>query len=236
MMWRLMIILALLPISGDGPLNEAMKLFREGRYQESIQEFVAARDQYPSYSQQISYNMGLAYQELGQTDLARDAFFQSLSPLAPQTASRAANQIALQLLREGRAREALSFFREALLFDPEHENARYNYELLALRLGQNQPPKKGSPPPSSDNNQPQPEDNRPTSLDPQMQQLLQKLEQRQRRAVPPGDRKKEIGGDTLTIAEAYQVLELMRKQERQYIQQLRKISSISAEREGRPGW
>lgn len=235
-MWRAIFILALLPLGGDGPLNEAMRLFGEERFQESIQKLAEARDKYPGFSHEIAYNMGLAYQELGEVGLARDAFFQALSPVAPQTASRAANQIALQLLREGRAREALSFFREALLFDPEHEHARYNYELLALRLGQNQPPRKGVPPPPSENNQSQPEDDRPASLDPQMQQLLKKLEQRQRSAVPPGDRKREIGGDTLTIAEAYQVLELMRKQERQYVQQLRKISSISAEREGRPGW
>lgn len=236
MTWRVLYILALLPFSGDGLLGEAMKRFEAGQYEESIRLLEQARDKYPALSAEIAYNIGLAYQQDGELAQARDAFFQALSPLSPSTASRAANQLALQLLREGRAREALSFFREALLFDPSHEHAGYNYELLALRLGQNHPPRSGNPPPTADNDLPQRTDQNPPSLNPQMQQLLRKLEQRQRNAVPPGDRRIEIGGDTLTIGEAYQVLELMRKQKRQYIQQLRKISSVSAEREGRAGW
>lgn len=234
-MWKSILILAFLTFGSTGPLAEADRLFEQEQYQEVLLLLEKAKSKYPTMSQEISYNIGLVYLKLDQKEAARDAFFQALSPLSPAVASLSSNQIALQLLREGRGREALSFFREALLFDPGHENARYNYELLALRLGQNQPPKSGTPPPPTDT-PPPPRDDMPQSLDPEMQQLLEKLESRQRRGVPPGDRFREIGADTLSLAEAYQVLEIMRKQERQYIQQLRKISSIAAEREGRPGW
>ncbi len=233
-MWKSIFILALLTFGSSGPLTEADRLFSEQKYEEVLLLLEKAKSKYPTLSQQISYNMGLVYLKMENKESARDAFFQALSPLVPEVASLSSNQIALQLLREGRGREALSFFREALLFDPNHENARYNYELLALRLGQNQPPKSSSPPPPSQN--PPSEDEMPQSLGPEMQKLLEKLESRQRQGVPSGDRFREIGSDTLTLAEAYQVLEIMRKQERQYLQQLRKISSVSAEREGRPGW
>lgn len=235
-MWKSIFILAFLTFGSSGPLTEADRLFSEEKYEEVLLLLEKAKSKYPTLSQQISYNMGLVYLKLDNKESAHDAFFQALSPLAPTVASLSSNQIALQLLREGRGREALSFFREALLFDPGHENARYNYELLALRLGQNQPPKTGSPPPSSQNPPPPDRDDMPPTLDPEIQKLIQKLESRQRQGVPSGDRFRDIGADTLTLAEAYQVLEIMRKQERQYIQQLRKISSISAEREGRPGW
>lgn len=234
-MWKSLIILALLTFGSSGPLTEADRLFSEEKYEEVLLLLEKAKSKYPTLSQQVSYNMGLVYLRIDNKEAARDAFFQALSPLAPKVASLSSNQIALQLLREGRGREALSFFREALLFDPNHENARYNYELLALRLGQNQPPKKNSPPPPSQNPPPSGEE-MPQTLGPEMQKLLEKLESRQRQGVPTGDRFREIGSDTLTLAEAYQVLEIMRKQERQYLQQLRKISSVSAEREGRPGW
>lgn len=233
-MWKSIVILALLTFGSTGPLAEADRLFSEEKYGEALLLLEKAKSKYPTLSQQISYNMGLVYLKLEDQESARDAFYQALSPLVPKVASLSSNQIALQLLREGRGREALSFFREALLFDPNHENARYNYELLALRLGQNQPPKSNTPPPTQ--NLPPSEDEMPQSLDPEMQKLLEKLESRQRQRVPSGDRFRAIGSDTLTLAEAYQVLEIMRKQERQYIQQLRKISSVSAEREGRPGW
>lgn len=234
-MGKTIFILAFLTFGSLGPLTEADSLFTAEKYEEALLLLEKAKSKYPILSQQISYNMGLVYLKLENKEAARDAFFQSLSPLNPKVASLSSNQIALQLLREGRGREALSFFREALLFDPDHENARYNYELLALRLGQNQSPKSNTPPPPSQT-PPSEGDEMPQQLDPEMQKLLEKLESRQRRGVPSGDRFREIGADTLTLAEAYQVLEIMRKQERQYIQQLRKISSVSAEREGRPGW
>lgn len=234
-MWKSLVILALLTFGSTGLLTEADRLYSEEKYEEVLLLLEKAKSKYPAMSQQIAYNMGLAYLKLDNQEAARDAFFQALSPLAPEVASLSSNQIALQLLREGRGREALSFFREALLFDPNHENARYNYELLALRLGQNQPPKSSAPPPPSSNTPPSGEE-LPQSLSPEMQKLLEKLESRQRQGVPSGDRFRDVGSDTLTLAEAYQVLEIMRKQERQYLQQLRKISSVSAEREGRPGW
>lgn len=234
-MWKTLVILALLTFGSPGLLTEADRLYSEEKFEEVLLLLEKAKSKYPTMSQQISYNTGLTYLKLGNNEAARDAFFQALSPLSPKVASLSSNQIALQLLRDGRGREALSFFREALLFDPSHENARYNYELLALRLGQNQSPKSSAPPPPSPNTPPSGEE-LPQALSPEMQKLLEKLESRQRQGVPSGDRFREIGSDTLTLAEAYQVLEIMRKQERQYLQQLRKISSVSAEREGRPGW
>ncbi|MDP5172725.1 MAG: tetratricopeptide repeat protein [Bacteroidia bacterium] len=239
MIWRIVFILSLIPLGSDGPLAEAMVNFNAGRYAQAVESLHLARDQYPDLSPTISYNLGLVYLRMDSIERAREAFYQSLSPSFPQTASLASNQLALLLLEEGRPREALGTFREALLFDPTHEDARYNFELLALRLGQQTPPPaSNSPqnPPPSEQPENRPEDNSPQNIDPKMQKLLNKLEQRQRQTVPPGDQPIAIGNDTLTMAEAYQILELMRKRERQYLQQLRKISSASAEREGRPSW
>ncbi len=235
-MWKTFVLVSFLSLGGEGLLSEAMGLLKKQQHGAAIPVLLQAREAYPLMSAAISYNLGLAYLQIDSVELAKTFFFQSLSPLQPQAASLASNQLGLLLLREGRPREALSSFREALLFDPLLEDARYNYELLALRLGRLPPPKlppAGSPPPDSPS---PPREQPPQNLDPKMKELIQKLTQRQRQVVPPGDQAIPIGGDTLSLGEAYQILELMRKQERQYVQQLRKVSSATAEREGRPNW
>ncbi len=232
-MWKYLLILSVLVVGGEEPLREARLLSDQGEWSASLAAYQEARRTYPTMSASISYNVGLTYLRLEEPDLAREAFFQALSPLTPRVASLASNQTGILMVGDGRPREALSSFREALLFDPENEDARYNYELLALRLSQNQ--SRNSPPPPMQG-PPPPPDQEPQVQDPFMEKLLEKLANRQRRTAPVGDKARPVGGDTLSMPESYQVLELMYKQERQYVQQLRKISSPSAEREGKPSW
>lgn len=230
-------LLAFVLVGGGVTLAGIMAELRAGRYEEAIPMLIEARERFPEQRADLSYNLAMAYLALDSFAQARDAFFQAQSPLAPHTASLASNQLGLLLLAEGRPREALSAFREALLFSPDHDDARYNYELLALKLGQTPPPKSGTPPSQQQQDSPPPPPGSASrSLDPELQELLNKLQQRQRQVVPPGDKASAIGADTLSLAQALQVLDLMRQQERQYVQQLRKVSSAATQREGRPHW
>lgn len=235
-MGRATILLLAFWLGGDGWLNEARRLTEAEQWSEALRAYEQAMDEYPALTAQISLNIGLVYLAMDSVSPAKEAFYQCLMPLAPQAAARALNHLGILALAESRPREALSNFREALLYDPAYEPARYNYELLARRLRKDQPPPNPNqpPPPDQQDDLPPPPADQP--LDPEYEEILQKLMSRRQRVLPPGDQAVPLGNDTLTVAEARQVVELMRRQDRQYVQQLRKISSASAARENRNNW
>jgi Ca-activated chloride channel homolog len=85
------------------------------------------------------FNLGNAYYQLGDSLSAFKAF-QSSAELAsdPYMLSDAQNQMGIIRYKMGKNKDAMDYFKRALRNNPQHEEARYNYELLK-KLSQNQP-------------------------------------------------------------------------------------------------
>lgn len=101
-------------------------------------------------------NLGVAYHRAGEDGPARAAFRGAADlPADDRLRARALYDLGVHLARQEEDEAALAALREALLLDPELEDARYNYEFVKRNLesqaqGQmNQPPPNEPPPPTA---------------------------------------------------------------------------------------
>ena len=85
---------------------------------------------WPDLDAPLSYNTAQAFSRLQSIDSALIYYRQSLHTENPLLASQAANNIGLLHVEQREYLLAASDFRQALIYDPENEIARYNYELV----------------------------------------------------------------------------------------------------------
>ncbi|MEZ4825068.1 MAG: tetratricopeptide repeat protein [Bacteroidia bacterium] len=224
-------------------LSMAADAYRNGDYHTSILHYGDALKAYPSRSASIQYNIGQCYLALDSTEQALQFFHIVLNGNQSGISSLASNEIGILLLRRQHPKEALEAFREALIFDPGNENARYNYELLKKRLQgnapKNQPPPPPRPPSPQDEDDTQaeepqttPDDNVPEDYRSMIEQLIQ----RQRQSNATNDFARPTGDDTISLFQARRILESMRQNEIQYLQQLRKSAAAPHKNEKSPDW
>ena len=230
--WGLTILLMLGLGGSEGPLDRAHLLFEAGKYQESLAAYWEAYVAYPNKVEEIRFNLGQCYLQLDSTEQALDMFLQVLTPLYPKIASQSANNIGVIQLDRQTPKEALASFRDALVFDPTNEVARYNYELLRRRLGKINPPAA----PESPQDEPSPPDqgNPPplpnqADLPASVQKLLADIRRRRNQQQREND-KGEAVLDTLSLEEALLFMRHLRMNETQYLQQLRKTAALPANR------
>ena len=231
-------LLLFLGTSSDGIISRALEAYDQGSFQQSLQLFGEAIDRYPEKQAQINYNMAQCLLQMNNKDSAVYHFQLVLASMDPQLASKAANNLGVIQAEALQLNTALSSFKEALIFDPNNESARYNFELVR-RQKQNNPPKSNDeddkdPPEEEEEESPPPP---PRMNDQELERLLQQIRKRMTQTRRTNDLPR-ILGDTLTEEEAYAVLEALRNQDPQYVQQLRKVvrSSSRKKRNKRPDW
>jgi tetratricopeptide (TPR) repeat protein len=218
----------------DRQLEEAARRFDARDYAASAAVYRAALEEYPERVFELQYNLGqiLRVQDSLQAALA---YFQQAIGTDTMLSSRALTNIGWIHARAGRLDQALASFRRALEYDPANEAARYDYELIRNRMPPPepppaQPPPQGGDPPPEQPDAPQPE------LDEEYQELVRQLNQTRSQAGGD-DRLAPSSFDTIPLAQARRILEWMRRNELQYIQQLRKSSPLGSSRtEQRPDW
>lgn len=207
--------------SGNDLLRRAQDAYAAGNYAQSLTLYRQVQQQYPATGPQLAYNLAQCYRQLDSLDLALYAYQRAMRPEQPETGSLAANEAGILLADRGQLKEALATFRQALVFNPANEAARFNYELLHQRLFPPQdeppPPPQAEPPPPE-----QPEGDPPPLEDEVLQQLIERLEQQAQTRSTGSDAARPAGADTLSPAEARRALERLRQAELQYLQQLRK--------------
>ncbi len=146
-MLRFVILLALLGLFGDDGSDAGRRgneLYREGNYAEAARAYrsgLAARDGTPdAVTAALWNNLGLALYRADDLASARNAFTEALATAPTRADSvRALYNAGNTAVAQDSLRAALDFYRRALRTDPMHENARYNYEYIKRRLGE-QPP------------------------------------------------------------------------------------------------
>lgn len=229
----LLILIVLLLGRGNGTLERAQALYDEEQYVESLALYRRALVSFPAQSSQIHYNLGQCYQQLDSSEMAMQYFHLAAQGEVPQIKSRAQNQIGVRLANQQKLREALNSFKRALMEDPTNESARFNFEQIRRRIKEDPttPPPNRQPPP------PEPEEEEELLQDEASRSLIERLRQRLRPTPFRGDRALPRGmRDTISMDQAQRILEQMRENETQFLQQLRK-RTVSVPKQGeRPDW
>jgi tetratricopeptide (TPR) repeat protein len=223
---------SVLMIGSSAELAEASRAYAEGNYRAAARTWKVALRKYPNYAPQINYNLGLCYQALDSSKLAMQCFQRAVSQEDAVTTSRAYTHQAVALAANDKVPGALRLLRKALLLAPANEAARYNYEVLMHKSGQDTPP----PPKQNAPNQPPPPDQNPRE---KREQYMERVEAELRRMLGrvPSDAALPNGMDTLSLPEAVRVVEELREKELQYQQQLRKAAPpADPAAGGKPVW
>lgn len=119
-------------------IKSAAKSYGEANYEKSIEDHLFLTTEFGINSPEANYNLGLSYQYAGKNEEAQRTFMSLLSNPNPMIASFASNHNGLILAKDEKYKEALEAFKYALIKDSKNEAARYNYELLARWLEENQ--------------------------------------------------------------------------------------------------
>jgi tetratricopeptide (TPR) repeat protein len=129
------------PLERNPPkVAEGLKAYDEGRYEEALQAFDAARAQMPD-SAALEYDRGNTLYRLKRLDEAQKAY-QRAAEMAPgQLKAKDLYNLGNNLAEMGRTDEAIAAYKQALLLEPGDAAARHNLEVL--RRLKPPPPKSG---------------------------------------------------------------------------------------------
>jgi len=134
---RVLIVLFALLFAADGADDgrRGNALYEEGAYAEAAAAYRAGLDGYgnetgPSYTG-LWNNLGAALHRQGKYKEAATAFQHALDAAeTPAHRARAFYNAGNNAAAQGQIESALDFYRNALLADPDYEDARFNYEYL----------------------------------------------------------------------------------------------------------
>ncbi|GAB2634019.1 hypothetical protein [Belliella aquatica] len=122
----------------NAAIKSAAKSYGEANYEKSIEDHLFLTSEFGINSPETTYNLGLSYQYAEKNEEAQRTFMSLLNNPNPMIASFASNHNGLILAKDEKYKEALEAFKYALIKDSQNEAARYNYELLARWLEENQ--------------------------------------------------------------------------------------------------
>ncbi|MDX1440615.1 MAG: hypothetical protein R3284_12005, partial [Rubricoccaceae bacterium] len=127
------------------------ELLLSGELEAAVSQFQRGLDQTEAQTgkvrQKLWHNLGLTFFAQEQFGSAADAFAQATT-LADVQQDRAASAFnaGTAYAYASKAQEALAFLRQALILDPDYEEARYNYELIKRQIPDSQAQSHGTPP------------------------------------------------------------------------------------------
>jgi len=119
-------------------LEAAERAYTSTDFEESVRRHLALISEQQLSDPQVKFNLALSYQNNGQEEEALKTYSEISLSRQSVIASFGANQAGVLEGRESNYKEALSYFKTALLKNPDNEVARYNYELLSRWLEENE--------------------------------------------------------------------------------------------------
>ncbi|MDX2305569.1 MAG: tetratricopeptide repeat protein [Microscillaceae bacterium] len=236
--------------------EEAQIAFYKKDYFMSILKYNHLINSYQIEDEHILLNLAHAYFHTNKQDQSTYYYLQAIKKGVPDTKSIALNQLACIEYENNNLEEALSLFKEAILNNPFNSKARYNYELLKKKLKNLSPQKKEL--------SPQPQNNLGNNTSQNLTKVLnqQKLKEKQNKESNSPDatqqnteeqalsgNKKDVIGNNKSLQprkleeiklnkeKAEAILEALKNQEIQYIQQLKRTEKNTSSKKGnRSGW
>ena len=125
--------------SSDDP---ALNAYRQGDYDKAIElysELLAKNTD----DKNIKFNLGGAFYKKGTLNSAKSGFEDALTLEAPKAKSRAYYNMGNTLFKMNKPEKSLEAFKYAMKFDPEDEDAKFNYEFVKSMLEENKEKQEG---------------------------------------------------------------------------------------------
>ncbi|MCH7398143.1 hypothetical protein MM236_09095 [Belliella sp. DSM 107340] len=122
----------------NAAIKAAEKSYSEAKYEKSIEDHLKLSTEFGINNAASTFNLALSYQYAEKNEEAQRTFMSLLSSENQMIASFASNHNGMILANDKKYKEALEAFKYSLIKDPNNESARYNYELLARWLEENE--------------------------------------------------------------------------------------------------
>ncbi|WP_215223796.1 tetratricopeptide repeat protein [Echinicola shivajiensis] len=119
-------------------IDQAAEQYAKAEYEESVRQHLSLLNEFGITAEEANFDLALSYQFNEQQEEAQRKFLELSAANNKAIASSAANQNGVLHGRGEKYQEALQAFKTALIKDPTNDIARYNYELLARWLEQNE--------------------------------------------------------------------------------------------------
>ncbi len=230
-------------------VQKAMEAYESEELEEALSLLLEARKNYTYASDKIHYNIGQVYFQMDSLEKAKQSFTEVLSSGDSILISMSYNQIGLVEVQFNQPEAALVAFKFALEYNPFFKDARYNFELLSLKMAAQEPITSSSgtfttPPPSSPfkGSVDSPE----AIFGPLQRDIAGYVSHvyayarwmlKLRKAFSSSERTLPSQPiDTITVNEARIIMEEMRQQDIQFLQQLKKSSRSANNEQSQKAW
>lgn len=230
----------------------ASQAYAAGHYQQAAQHYQYLVDSLGVLEDGVLLNLGHSYFMLGQPDKAAIAYSAAAALADKPLQSVAHQQLGVLANRAGKHQEALQHFKQALMANPQNEDARYNYELLIKKLKDPNQQQQNQQQDKPEQNNPQQEQqhkqeqqngqsqNQPKDQQKQKPQQNPQQEQQQGNTPAQRDGRQEEAGtaekkSNIDPQKAREILENMRNREVQYLQQQKRKATKPRDK-SKPDW
>ncbi|MEO5599794.1 MAG: tetratricopeptide repeat protein [Cyclobacteriaceae bacterium] len=114
--------------------SEAENAFKTGDYKTAINRYKYLVDSLGVNEDEVLLNLANAYYLQKDTANAFNKYQSLTSSIKRDISSKANQQLGILANQQGRAQEALNYFKQAIKAEPTNDDARYNYEMLKKKL------------------------------------------------------------------------------------------------------
>ncbi len=209
-------------------LTEAASAYKAQEYPRSKESYEKILTELQWQSPALLLNLSNSYFHNQELPLAQRFYELTVQQPFPGLAAKAYAQMGLLAYRQQQLEQALEHYKNALRQDPYNEIARYNYELINRKLQEQMPPKQDPNP------EEQEKEDAEKSQENQDQQENPERENSEREAQP--STQKQIEELEMSEEKARMMLEALKENELQYIQQQQQKAKKSKGRNERPDW
>jgi len=245
--------------------SEAKKAYLAGDYKTAIEKYRYLVDSLHVQEDEVVLNLANSYFQLNDTTNAINQYSALTQSPKNQLRSKAEQQLGVMNHRQGKFEEALGHFKQAIKSDQTNEDARYNYELLKKKLEEEKKKEEQKQDQNKDqkedqqskdeqkkdqkNKQDQKKDNEEKNKDQKQKDEEQKdseqkkkeeqeskdqKENQEKKDIPPSVKEK-LKQMQMSEQKAKMILDAMKNQEIQYLQQNKRKATKPKDR-GKPDW
>lgn len=254
--------------------SAAEDAFKRGDYGSAIQHYQYLVDSLGVKEDEVMINLANAYYLQKDTANALNTYQALTGSLKTDINSKAHQQLGILANQQGRAEEALNYFKQAIKAEPSNDGARYNYEMLKKKLNEKKKQEEEKKQQNKDQNKKDPQNKDQQNKEDQKkdqekkdqqnkdeqkkdqekkgqekqqeqkeQQEKEQQEKKQEEQAKKDSDKKDFQNldreklKQMNISEekARMILEAMKNQEKQYLQQQKRKSTQSRDR-NKPDW
>jgi hypothetical protein len=114
--------------------SEAEQAFKSGDYRTAVDRYKYLVDSLGVKEDEVLLNLANAYYLLKDTTNAFNNYQSLTASGKSDITSKANQQLGIMANQQGKAEEALNYFKQAIKAEPTNDDARYNYEMVKKKL------------------------------------------------------------------------------------------------------